>query len=102
MPKILQTEQFSDWFVGLKDRQAVARVLARVARMAEGNPGDVKPVGEGVSETRIDYGPGYRIYFANWRKTLIVLLGGGDKKTQVKDIKSARALWEAWKEENHG
>jgi len=69
--------------------------------MEAGNPGDVKPVGEGVSEARIDYGPGYRIYFATRGKVLIVLLVGGDKSTQDKDIKSARAIWETWKEENN-
>lgn len=69
--------------------------------MEAGNPGDVKPVGEGVSEARIDYGPGYRIYFATRGKVLIVLLVGGDKSTQDKDIKSARAMWETWKEENN-
>jgi putative addiction module killer protein len=75
-------------------------VLVRVTRMAEGNLGDVKPVGEGVSETRIDYGPGYRLYFAGKGKSLIVLLAGGDKKSQAKDIKAAKALWKDWKEEN--
>lgn len=102
MPEILQTERFRKWLVRLNDRQGAARVVARVARMAEGNLGDVKPVGEGVSETRIDFGPGYRLYFANKGKALIVLLAGGDKKSQAKDIKSAKALWKAWKEENDG
>jgi putative addiction module killer protein len=102
MLKVIQTEVFRDWLVGLKDRQAHARVLARVARMELGNLGDVEPVGNGVSETRIDYGPGYRVYFASKGKALIILLAGGDKKTQAKDIKSAKALWVAWKEENNG
>lgn len=102
MPEILQTERFRVWFVGLKDRQGAARVIARVERMAIGNLGDVKPVGGGISETRIDYGPGYRLYFANKGKALIVLLAGGNKKTQAKDISAAKALWEAWKEENNG
>lgn len=75
-------------------------MIARVARLAQGNLGDVKPVGGGLSETRIDYGPGYRLYFANKGKMLIVLLVGGDKATQDKDIKAAKSLWEAWKEEN--
>jgi putative addiction module killer protein len=100
MLKVIQTERFRDWLVDLKEGQAVARVLVRVARMAEGNLGDAKPVGEGVSETRIDYGPGYRLYFAGKGKSLIVLLAGGDKKTQAKDIKAAKALWKDWKEEN--
>ena len=87
---------------GLKDRQAVQRVVARVERMAPGNLGDVKPVGAGVSETRIDYGPGYRLYFAKHGEALIVLLAGGGKRTQDKDLKAAKALWEAWKEQNSG
>ena len=100
MPTVIQTEAFRDWLVALRDRRAAARVLIRVTRMEAGNPGDVKPVGEGVSEARIDYGPGYRIYFATKGKMLIVLLVGGDKSTQDKDIKTAKAMWEAWKEEN--
>lgn len=100
MPQVVQTETFRDWVVALKDRRAAAKVLVRVARMEAGNAGDVKPVGEGVSEARIDYGPGYRIYFATWGKVLIVLLVGGDKSTQDKDIKAAKAMWSAWKEEN--
>jgi len=102
MPEIIQTETFRNWLTDLKDRQALARVTARLARMGAGNLGDVKPVGVGVSETRIDYGPGYRVYFGARGKTLIILLVGGDKSTQSKDIKSAKALWEAWKEENDG
>lgn len=92
---------FRDWLVALKDRRAAARVLVRVSRLEAGNPGDVKPVGEGVSEARIDYGPGYRIYFGTRGKVLIVLLVVGDKSTQDKDIKAAKAMWEAWKEENN-
>jgi len=101
MPTVIQTEAFRDWLIALKDRRAAAKVLVRVSRMEAGNPGDVKPVGESVSEARIDYGPGYRIYFATRGKVLIVLLVGGDKSTQDKDIKSARAMWETWKEENN-
>jgi putative addiction module killer protein len=100
MPAVIQTEAFRDWLVALKDRRAAAKVLVRVSRLEAGNPGDVKPVGEGVSEARIDYGPGYRIYFATRGKMLIVLLVGGDKSTQDKDIKTAKAMWETWKEEN--
>ena len=102
MPQVIQTEAFRDWLGGLKDRRAVARVLVRLERIAGGNLGDVKPVGAGVSEARVDYGPGYRLYFASHGQTLIVLLIGGDKSTQDKDIKSAKALWETWKEENDG
>jgi putative addiction module killer protein len=100
MPEVIQTEVFRDWLAGLKDRQAITRIVARVARLERGNLGDVKPVGGAVSETRINYGPGYRLYFASKGKVLIVLLVGGDKGTQTKDIKTAKALWRAWKEEN--
>jgi putative addiction module killer protein len=100
MPKVIQTEPFREWLVGLKDRRASARIVVRVERMGAGNLGDVKSVGGGVSEARIDYGPGYRLYFAGKGQTLIVLLAGGDKATQAKDITAAKALWEAWKEEN--
>jgi putative addiction module killer protein len=76
----------------LKDLRARARVLARIERLAGGNPGDVAPVGEGVSELRIDYGPGYRVYFKQTGRELIVLLAGGDKNSQAKDIKTALRL----------
>ena len=82
---------------GLRDRRAVARIAARLDRMAAGNPGDVQPVGEGVSELRINYGPGYRVYFIQQGPVLIILLCGGDKSTQSKDIKQAKVLAEEWK-----
>lgn len=75
-------------------------MVARVERMTLGNTGDVKPVGAGVSETRIAYGPGYRLYFTGKGERLMVLLAGGDKSTQDEDIKAAKALWKAWKQEN--
>ena len=87
-----KTEFFAKWLDGLRDIHARARVLARIERLATGNPGDVKPVGEGVSELRIDYGPGYRVYFTMRNKTVIILLAGGDKHTQTKDIKTALRL----------
>jgi putative addiction module killer protein len=77
---------------GLQDIRARARILVRIERLTMGNPGDVKPVGEGVSELRIDYGPGYRVYYKKQRHKLIVLLAGGDKKGQSKDIKTALRL----------
>jgi putative addiction module killer protein len=77
---------------GLGDHVGRAKIAARIDRLALGNPGDVKPVGEGVSELRIHYGPGYRVYFARRGETLIVLLCGGDKSTQAKDIKTAKML----------
>lgn len=92
MIEIRKTDEFAQWLDGLRDIKARARVQARLDRMAEGNPGDVKPVGEGVSEMRIDFGPGYRLYFKSRRRELIILLAGGDKKTQASDIKVALRL----------
>ncbi len=83
---------YSRWFKGLRDRQARARIDVRIRRLSLGNPGDVKPVGKGVSELRIDYGPGYRVYFVQHGQALVVLLAGGDKDTQDRDIKTALAL----------
>lgn len=92
MIEIRQTETYSEWFIALRDRQAKARIDIRVRRLSMGNPGDVKPVGQGVSELRIDYGPGYRVYFIQQGETLIILLAGGDKRTQERDIKTALDL----------
>jgi len=92
MIEIRQTDVYSRWFNELRDRQARARINARIRRLSLGNPGDVKPVGEGVSELRIDYGPGYRVYFVQRGQTLVVLLAGGDKHTQDRDIKTALEL----------
>jgi putative addiction module killer protein len=92
MIEIRKTDVFVDWLDGLKDIRARARVLVRIQRLAAGNPGDVKPVSEGVSELRIDYGPGYRVYFKKRGKELIILLAGGDKNSQAKDIKAALRL----------
>ena len=92
MIEIQQTDTFSRWLRALRDRDARSRVLARIQRLALGNPGDVAPVGEGVSELRIDYGPGYRVYFVQRGAMLIVLLAGGDKRTQNRDIQTALSL----------
>lgn len=92
MVEIRKTELFAKWIDNLRDVQAKARVLVRIERLASGNAGDVKPVGEGVSEMRIDYGPGYRVYFTNRGSELIILLAGGDKSSQSVDIKSALRL----------
>jgi putative addiction module killer protein len=92
MVEIRKTEVFSQWLDALRDIQARARVQARIERLAGGNPGDVEPVGEGVSELRINYGPGYRVYFKQRGRELIILLAGGDKSTQAKDIKAALRL----------
>ena len=92
MIEIRETEIYSRWFKSLRDRQARARIDIRVRRLSMGNPGDVKPVGQGVSELRIDYGSGYRVYFIRRGETLIILLAGGDKKTQERGIKIALNL----------
>ena len=89
MIEVRKTEVFVQWLDGLRDIQARARVQARIERLATGNPGDVEPVGAGVSELRIDCGPGYRVYFKRRGRELIILLAGGDKSTQAKDIKAA-------------
>jgi len=92
MIAIRQTEYFAGWFANLRDRQAKLRIQARIDRAALGNTGDAAPVGEGVSEMRIHYGPGYRVYFTQRGHTLIVLLAGGDKRTQGQDIETALKL----------
>ena len=90
--EIRKPETFAIWLDELRDMRARARVQARIERPAGGNAGDVKPIGEGVSELRIDYGPGYRVYFTRQKRELIVLLAGGDKSTQATDIKTALRL----------
>ena len=92
MVEIRKTDVFARWLDGLRDLRARARVQARIERLAGGNPGDVRPVGEGVSELRIDYGPGYRVYFQRRGRRLIILLAGGDKSSQARDIKKAQRL----------
>ena len=92
MIEIRQTEVYASWFAKLRDRQARVRIDTRIRRLSLGNPGDVKPVGEGVSELRLDYGPGYRVYFVQRGPLLIILLAGGDKSTQSRDIQTALEL----------
>ena len=92
MVEIRQTEVYARWFSRLRDRQARVRINARLRRLSVGNPGDVRPVGEGVSEIRINYGPGYRVYFVRRGETLVVLLAGGDKDSQKRDIRRALEL----------
>jgi putative addiction module killer protein len=92
MIEIRKTEAYARWLDELRDIRARAQVMARVERLAAGNPGDVKPVGEGVSELRINYGPGYRVYYAMLGRTVVILLVGGDKRTQAADIKTALRL----------
>jgi len=92
MIEIRETDRFSRWLAGLRDGTTRARIAARIQRLALGNPGDVRPVGEGVSELRIDVGPGYRVYFVQRGAVLIVLLCGGDKRTQSRDIRVAKDM----------
>jgi len=90
--EIRQTNDYAKWFEKLRDPQARARILVRVRRLSLGNPGDVRSVGDGVSEMRIDYGPGYRVYFTWQGDVIVVLLIGGDKRTQQRDIEKAKTL----------
>jgi putative addiction module killer protein len=90
--EIRQTDEYVHWFQKLRDRQARARILARVRRLSLGNAGDARPVGEGISELRIDYGPGYRVYFKQQGSTFVILLAGGDKRSQKRDIERAKEL----------
>lgn len=92
MIEVRQTEVFAQWLASLRDSRARMRINVRIRRLSLGNAGDVKPVGEGISEMRIDYGPGYRVYFVQHGSALIVLLAGGDKRSQDRDIAMARAL----------
>jgi putative addiction module killer protein len=92
MIDVRKTEEFARWLDGLGDLRGRARVQVRIERLALGLVGDARPVGEGVSELRIDYGPGYRVYFTRRGQALIVLLAGGDKGTQSRDVAKARRL----------
>ncbi|CAM5771947.1 hypothetical protein LMIY3S_03679 [Labrys miyagiensis] len=92
MVEVRQTEIFSKWIRSVRDQNAVGRIQIRIRRLSLGNFGDVKSVGEGVSELRIDYGPGYRVYFVRRGEAIVILLCGGDKRTQDEDIKRAKAL----------
>jgi putative addiction module killer protein len=92
MIEVRKTEHFAKWLDNLNDIRARARIMVRIERLVAGNPGDVKPVGEGVSELRINYGPGYRVYYKQYGRTLVILLVGGDKRTQSKDIATALSL----------
>jgi putative addiction module killer protein len=94
MIEVRQTQEFSAWLRRLRDANAVARIVGRIRRMEKGNPGDAKSVGSGILEMRIDYGPGYRIYYLYRGARIVLLLCGGDKRTQQQDIERARALAE--------
>ncbi len=92
MLQIRKTDVYAEWIDNLRDQQARARILVRVERLAAGNPGDVKPVGSGVSELRIHFGPGYRVYFTQRGQDIVILLAGGDKSSQSNDIQTALHL----------
>jgi putative addiction module killer protein len=97
MIEVRKSDTFDQWLKKLRDVRAVARINIRIERLMAGNPGEVAPVGEGVSELKIDYGPGYRVYFTYEGDELVVLLCGGDKKSQAKDIKEAKRIAKEWK-----
>ena len=90
--EVRETDVYTRWFRRLRDRQARARIDIRIRRLSLGNPGDVRPVGAGISELRIAYGPGYRVYFVRRGRALVILLAGGDKSSQQRDIARARSL----------
>lgn len=96
MIELKQTETFQKWWAKLKDERARGLILSRLGRLAYGHAGDVEPIGQGISELRIHYGPGYRIYFQKREDTIIILLCAGDKGTQTKDIKTAKRLVDEW------
>lgn len=98
MIELIQSATFANWLQNLRDGQARARIFSRLERLALGNPGDVKPVGSGVSEMRIDYGPGYRVYFIERGSLRIILLCGGDKRTQQSDIARAISIAKQWRD----
>jgi|SRR5581483_9000693 len=98
MLQVIKSATFQAWFGKLRDRDAQFRISARIRRLSLGNPGDAKPVGSGVSEMRIHHGPGYRIYFTRRGRTLVILLCGGDKRTQDSDIKLAITIAKDWTE----
>ncbi|MBN9535695.1 MAG: type II toxin-antitoxin system RelE/ParE family toxin [Alphaproteobacteria bacterium] len=98
MVELIKSRSFHDWLTNLRDRRGVAKIQARLDRLALGNPGDVRPVGSGISELRINEGPGYRVYFMQRGPVVIVLLCGGDKSSQTRDIRQAKALAAQWKD----
>jgi putative addiction module killer protein len=96
MLEIVTSNVFDAWLSGLRDRQARVRIIARIERLGLGNPGDVKPVGAGISEMRLNYGPGYRVYYQRHGEVLIVLIAGGEKSTQAADIAKAKEIAAQW------
>ena len=98
--KVRKSSVYKKWIDGLRDERARYRINARIRRLEKGNPGDVKPAGDGISEMRIDYGPGYRVYYKDTGKEIIILLCGGDKRTQQADIAEAKKIARTYEEEN--
>jgi putative addiction module killer protein len=98
MIEVQQTDAFAKWLSALRDHEARIKILGRIARLAHGNPGDMQSVGDGVSELRIHFGPGYRVYFVRRGLYVVILLGGGSKKTQQRDIQAAETLAAALEE----
>ncbi len=98
MIDIIKSATFDRWLRKLRDPQAKARVETRIRRLSLGNPGDAQPIGSGLSEMRIDYGPGYRVYYMQQSTVLVILLSGGDKRTQQNDIAKAKELAAEWKD----
>jgi putative addiction module killer protein len=90
--EVQKTDEFESWLSALADQRAVAKIVSRIERLGMGNPGDAEPVGDGISEMKIDYGPGYRVYYKRTGKTVMLILCGGDKSTQDKDIKRAKMI----------
>lgn len=96
--RIVQTSVFREWLSALKDKRAVSRIAMRIERAEAGNLGDIKSVGDGVSEMRVSYGPGYRVYFTRRRELIVILLCGGEKSSQQRDIAAAKQLVKEWKD----
>jgi putative addiction module killer protein len=92
MPEILKTDEFDEWLSGLADHKAQAKIVSRIERLGLGNPGDARPVGEGISEMRVHHGAGYRVYYKQTGKTIVLLLCGGDKSTQDQDVRRAKQI----------
>jgi putative addiction module killer protein len=99
MVEIERTSEYAKWMLSLRDDRAKAKIALRIDRLMLGNPGDVKPVGGGVTEMRIDYGPGYRVYYGSQGETFVVILCGGTKKGQSGDIKRAKTIFASWKKD---
>jgi putative addiction module killer protein len=96
--QVIRTEEFADWLRGMKDHRGRAKILARIDRLEDGNPGTTRSVGSGILEMKIDFGPGYRVYYARRGELVVLLLCGGDKSTQDSDIKRAKVLAAQWME----